>query len=107
LAAERNDTILSLYIQQEEGEDKPAPSLPSMRAFVREQSMELAVPISPGPPASIPGLASLLPSVRPRPEPVPPAPRSGDCPEVFLVLGFLVGVYMVLVGSLYVHKKYI
>ena len=53
--------------EEEDGEDKPAPSLPSMRAFVRETSVDILVPCTPttpksSTPAAIPGLASLLPA---------------------------------------------
>ena len=57
---------------EEEGEDKPAPSLPSMRAFVRETSIDNLVPSTPksATPTTIPGLSSLLPATsKPKPEP--------------------------------------
>ena len=47
--------------EEEEGEDKPAPSLPSMRAFVRETSIDNLASSTPTTPAVIPGLASFLP----------------------------------------------
>ena len=53
--------------EEEEGEDKPAPSLPSMRAFVRETSIDNLASSTPATPKSstpavIPGLASMLPA---------------------------------------------
>ena len=77
----QENSVLYSPRPQEDGEDKPAPSVSTMRAFVKEGSLDLA-PAPPSTPATIPGLCTFTQPLQPQ-APKPRAENRYTCLSVY------------------------